>query len=306
MESSIITTLSNIYIIIELVGDGGSGNVYKISDKNDNIYIAKVYDSNRDFIIETNNFYELKGLSCVINLIDEGLAPFKVGNSTQNKNFLILENASHKSLEKYIDVNHTGLSEDSCKILLFDIINAVSAMHSRGICHKDIKPDNILLTGDKYDLKLCDFGYSESFLDSNNKKIKLRKFFGTPGFYAPEVGENIPFDGEKADIYSIGNTIFSLLIGIKIFDRNIYNFDLYKLIKKGNKGNIEKFWSIIKAITDLDISKNFKNLFINMVLYNPQKRYSINQILNSKWMHGAQNLNRNILINELKERESKF
>ena len=244
-------------------------------------------------------------MSCIINFIDEGTAPFTVENSAQNKNFLILENASHQSLDKYIEVNNTGLSEDSCKILLFDIVNAVSAMHSRGICHKDIKPDNILLTGDKYYLKLCDFGYSESFLDSNKKKIKLKKYFGTSGFYAPEVGELIPFDGEKADIYSIGNTIFSLLIGVKIFDRTQYNFgfDLYKLIKKGKIGT---FWSIIERITNMNISKSFKILFINMVQYDPLKRYTTNQILNSEWMHGAQNLNRNILINELRKRESKF
>lgn len=308
MQSSIIGHLADRYAIIEKIGEGNTSSVYKvrddgISDKTANFfYAAKVYDSNIDFINEINIYNKINVLPCIIRCLDKGYGPFIVdNNSTQNKYYCILEFASHGSLDNYITFNHSGFSENTCKIMLNDIINHVGSLHQKGICHKDIKPDNILLFGNNYQMKLCDFGYSESFLDENNQKIKLKNYYGTKGFYAPELGENIPFDGEKADIFSIGATIFSLLTGINIFDKTQFKSDLYELIKLKK---IKKFWKKVDAIINIELSQSFKNLFIKMVRYNPNKRLSLERIRKSEWLEGVQNLNRNIMIDELKEREN--
>ena len=62
-------------------------------------------------------------------------------------------------------------------------------MHKNGFCHRDIKSENIVLCGDNYEIKLCDFGYSTKFIDNNNQKKKLDEPKGTPYYAAPEMHE---------------------------------------------------------------------------------------------------------------------
>ena len=304
MQSTSLKTLNHEYSVINYLGDGNTSNVYKVRLENSpNFYAAKIFYSNEDFSNEINIYNKINGLPYIINCIDSGNGPsIEENSSSQNTDFLILEYASHRSLYDYIQ-NEKGLSEDTCKILLYDILKGVSALHERGICHKDIKPDNILLCGDNYQSKLIDFGYSESFLDENNQKIKLEKYYGTKGYYAPELYMLMPFDGEKADIFSLGATLFCLLTGKTIFDITKYPDDLYKLIIEKH---IKKFWKKVKKIIDVELSQSFMKLFVKMVSFDPEKRLSLYKIRNSEWMQGVENLDRTKMINELKLIEEKF
>ena len=304
MQRTSLTTLNHEYTLINYLGDGNTSTVYKVRPENSqNFYAAKIFNSNEDFANEVNIYNKINGLPYIINCIDSGNGPFIEENgSSENKNFLILEYASHRSLYDYIE-NEIGLSEDTCKILLYDILKGVSALHERGICHKDIKPDNILLCGDNYQSKLIDFGYSEYFFDENNTKIKLEKYYGTKGYCAPELYKLMPFDGEKADIFSLGATLFCLLTGKIIFDVTKYPNDLYKLIKKKH---IKKFWKKVKKIIDVEFAQSFMKLFEKMVCFEPEERLSLNGIRNSEWMQGVENLDRAKMISELKLIEEKF
>ena len=86
--------------------------------------------------------------------------------------------------------------EKYCKILFFQMVYAISALHSKGVAHRDIKPGNFMFVDDKHEkIKLIDFGLSKSFRGNS----KLKTVLGTPFYVAPEVISN---DEKSEDNYS--------------------------------------------------------------------------------------------------------
>ena len=102
-------------------------------------------------------------------------------------------------------------------------------MHSQGIIHRDIKPDNLLLAEDDC-LKIVDFGVSEMFQKGTIKKTS--KSAGSPAFLPPELCKagHGDIDGEAADIWSMGVTLYCLCVGKLPFD-HVMPMDIYQAIK---------------------------------------------------------------------------
>ena len=245
-------------------------------------------------------------INSIIKFFDSGFGPLTIGGKTENKYYIILEYGDKGTLYDNLDKIPDGFSEEVCKYIFYEILKAVKALHDKGICYRDIKPENILLVGDNYDIKLSDFGYSCFFLDKNQNKKKLIKPVGTPYYCAPEIYENKFYDGEKVDYFSLGALLFSLMTKKQAFEEaktfeivQRESQNLYDLIKKKE---IEDYWSIIEIIFGIKIlSPEFKDLFIKMVSYNPSERPSFEEIMNSSWMKEIKEADEGYL-NQLKEK----
>ena len=209
-------------------------------------------------------------------------------NSTQ-KMFIILELGNHGSLFEAIAQTKNGFNEVVCKFLFLKILNAVDNLHKNGICHRDLKSENMLFVGQNYDLKLCDFGSSAKFLKNNNERKKLKMPLGTGCYSAPEILEGKEYDGQKVDIFSIGALLFVLMtknFGFKDARINNTPFNtkqrLYKLIKDKQ---YKQYWEILETKYKITIeSEAFKNLYLKMVAYDPEERPSIDDIKKDEWM----------------------
>lgn len=95
--------------------------------------------------------------------------------------------------------------------LLADLRDAIFAIHTRGIVHRDVKLDNVLIFGDR--AKLGDFGYA-TFIEPGEILTEAR---GTPGYVAPEILRREPYD-QKVDVFSFGVCCFAACTSRMPFD----------------------------------------------------------------------------------------
>ena len=287
-------TLANRYTIISKLDSGSSCQVFKVHDEQTGeTKVAKIFeDDQRTAFREETKIY---GIIDRFNLRSNIKFYESSVDNISKKMYIILEYGSKGSLFDALLKAKDGFSEDVCKYILLKILNAVDALHNGGICHRDLKFENIVFVGDNYDIKLIDFGLSAKFIGENNQKIKLLGNCGTDYYQAPEIKEGKPYDGIEVDIFSIGAMLFVLktktfgFVEAKIKkeekkekkekkgknlekDKNL----LYKYIKEKN---YNEYWKLMENYYDTkNLSTQFKNLYLKMVSYNPEERPTIEEI----------------------------
>lgn len=130
-------------------------------------------------------------------------------------------------------------------------------MHAQGVIHRDIKPDNLLLSDDDV-LKIVDFGVSEMFEKTAN--MRTAKSAGSPAFLPPElcVARHGDVSGKAADIWSMGVTLYCLRYGRIPFE-NLNVLEMYEAIRTeqpplpADEG--EDFVDLIHRVLEKDPSK---------------------------------------------------
>ena len=309
--------LDERYILESEMGNGGSSTVYKVKDSfSDKYYALKVFKEHSKIfdreIIFNKRILKSKYNNHFIKFISSSLKGSLDNDGFKETKPYILYELAKGDLIKYIKCYGNGFNEKFSKIISYKILKALQALHKLKICHRDIKADNILLYGEKFDIKISDFGLS-GFTYGNNGKILQKERVGTEQYMAPEVIEEKEYDGEKADIFSIGVLIFTILTSkIPFLNAKIYNEgrkikQLYRFIKEKDE---EKYWETLKEEGIDGLSPEFKDLFLKMVAFDPNERPTIKEILNHNWIREINTLSKEEfkiyeedLINELKERE---
>lgn len=164
-------------------------------------------------------------------------------------------------------------ARDVCKIIL----NAVEFLHSKGVVHRDLKPDNLLLVSSDNDalVKIADFGFATRCDDHGNGGLgTLLTQCGTPAYVAPEIIQRNPY-GSKCDMWSIGVILYVLLGGYEPFCEND-KMEMYRKIVNGDFEFHADCWG--------HVSEEAKNLISSLLEVDPTKRLSANDALCSNWI----------------------
>ncbi|XP_076047401.1 serine/threonine-protein kinase par-1-like [Oratosquilla oratoria] len=176
--------------------------------------------------------------------------------------FMYLEYASGGSLGDL----KSPLAEEDALCYFEQIRKGVDFMHSRGVIHRDLKPDNILLTEDRV-VKIADLGLCSVYI-WKGVEIYLSGFSGTLSYMAPEVFTSKKYRGPPIDVWACGIILFNMLTAghpWRIADSNERNYSLWMQRKK--KLFRKKFWNTLEGSSSWSLLKR-------MLAVDPEKRIS--------------------------------
>jgi CHASE2 domain-containing sensor protein len=149
---------------------------------------------------------------------------FDLGQTEDGRHFITMEYVEGESLGERLRAGKIPEFGESLRILLF-VASALHCAHSQGVIHRDLKPDNVLITKEGV-VKLTDFGVARSMVEDQGL-TKTGEIVGTTYYMSPEQFTNSKADA-RTDVYSFGIMAFELATGVRPFNASNY-MTLYAL-----------------------------------------------------------------------------
>ena len=247
--------------LIELIGQGNYGRVYKVIHKK----TGKIYSAKIAYIEKTNEIESFKKEINILSQCNNQYIVHYYGSYIKGHQiWIILEFCDGGSLYELIKILPRNLNEEEIASLIYMILKGLLFLHENKKIHRDVKSENILLTHEGI-AKLADFGVSTQLMHSFSKKITK---IGTPFYMSPEVIMQNKYD-YKCDIWSLGITSIEMAEGEPPFSKVKGYWVLKKIITHPPKGlkNKEKW------------SKEFNDFVEKCLIYEPEKRPSAKELL---------------------------
>jgi serine/threonine protein kinase len=192
---------------------------------------------------------------------------------TMSSVYLVLEYFKGKDLFSIMeDRQYKPFAESTAKNVFLQLASAMTHCHSKGIAHRDVKLENIMMNGEGK-IRIIDFGLCDFVVDSNNKQRMCVDSVGSPAYIAPEILTGRPYDGFKSDVWSCGVVLYALLFG-----RFPYSPSQYKRLVGGEKLTFdfptcapESVKGMLKGMLSLDVCT----------------RISIEEALRNEWVQDS-------------------
>lgn len=206
MIINIGTMIGNRYEVVEKVGTGGMADVYRAMDHRLNRYVAvkilkNEYSEDTKFVTKFRQ--EAQAVACLSH--PNVVAVYDVGEE-QGMHFIVMEFVEGITLKSYIE-KKGKLSVREAVGIGIQIASGLEAAHNSHIIHRDIKPQNILISRDGT-AKVTDFGIAKA-ASSNTITASA---MGSVHYISPEQARG-GFSDEKSDVYSLGVTMYEMLSG---------------------------------------------------------------------------------------------
>ncbi|KAL5056786.1 hypothetical protein RYX36_028390 [Vicia faba] len=260
------TILFNKYEIGKTLGQGNFAKVYHAKNVSTNESVA-IKVIKKEKLKKERLMKQIKREVSVMSLVRHPhIVELKEVMANKAKVFMVVEYV--KGGELFAKVAKGKMKEEIARKYFQQLISAVDFCHSRGVTHRDLKPENLLLDENE-DLKVSDFGLS-ALPDQRRSDGMLVTPCGTPAYVAPEVLKKIGYDGSKADIWSCGVILYALLCGYLPFQGE----NVMRIYSKSFKADY--------ALPEW-ISPGAKKLIKNLLVVDPEKRFSIVDIMKDPW-----------------------
>lgn len=160
-----------------------------------------------------------------------------------------------------------GIGEANARRYFRDAVAGLMYLHNQNVIHGDIKPENLLITGDGR-IKIGDFSISQKLQDSNDE---LHRSPGTPVFTAPECCLGSAYHGKPADVWALGVTLFCMLFGGYPFIGDTLQ-DMYDKI-------------VNKALQLPDrLSPDLMSLLEGLLCKDPNVRFTLDKVTHNAWV----------------------
>ncbi|MDE5974015.1 MAG: Stk1 family PASTA domain-containing Ser/Thr kinase [Eubacterium sp.] len=259
MDNYVGKRLDGRYEIQEIIGVGGMSVVYKAYDNvDDRIVAVKIlkdeFLTNDDFVRRFKNESKAIALLSHPNIVKVYDVSF--GEKLQ---YIVMEYVDGITLKEYIQ-KQNAITWNDALFFTTQILRALQHAHDKGIVHRDIKPQNIILLSDG-SIKVADFGIAR-FSRSDTKTL-TDTAIGSVHYISPEQAKG-EFTDEKADIYSVGVVLYEMLAGKVPFEAD--NAVSVALMQLQNDA---------KKLTEInpDIPLGIEQICTHAMQKNPDDRY---------------------------------
>ena len=253
------------YLIIQELGHGSFGYAYKVLNKENH----KLYAIKRILIknAKKEEIKEVENEANILSSIDNDNIVKYVDSFSDNESFnIVMEFCDGLDLRKLINEhkeNKSFINKHLIYHIIFNICLGLKEIHKKNLIHRDLKPDNLFLTGD-YKIKIGDFGLTKK-LKSENEYAKTQT--GTLLYMAPEIVNDQKYNN-KVDMWALGCIIYELCTLEFCFE----NTSIKKLIDTINESSNKKI--------NENIYGNKMQILINLLLNKEyKKRPDAEQIL---------------------------
>lgn len=237
------------YEILDLIGAGGMGSVYRAKDRLGKIVALKVIHDELSMKAEfRERFYEearhLDGLGDHPNIVNlTGLFGESRPSSEHEMLYIVMEYVEGIDVSALMSGTGgrvgTGLLPESAALpILRQATDAIAFAHMHGVFHRDIKPSNILVPSvsegppvlrTERDVKIMDFGIARTRFAPRITRIGV---IGTPEYMAPELfEEGLAGGGEQTDVYALGITAYEMLTNAVPFRSNAETTEAAALVQ---------------------------------------------------------------------------
>ncbi len=274
MDKFIGLKLDGRYQITELIGVGGMSDVYKGIDIMENRTVAvkilkREFSENEEFVRYFRNESRAIAVLSHPNIVKI----FDVGYE-HDLQYIVMEYINGITLKECIEQKGM-LQWRECVHYTIQILRALQLAHDRGIIHRDIKPQNVMLLADGT-IKVMDFGIA--CFSRQNAGSNTERTMGSVHYVSPEQARGERTD-ERGDIYSVGVMMYEMLTGRKPFDGDTpvavalkhmneepvrpseYNSNIYKgleeiVLRAMEKEPTKRYQSASEMIRDIEAFKN--------------------------------------------------
>jgi len=221
------------YEIIEKIGEGGMGVVYKARDpridrlvaiKTIKFDVAEDYDNVQD---KKKRFYREAKTSG--QLFHQNIVTILDVDEYQDFSYIVMEYIEGETLARRLRGGQP-LPEDEAVLIIMQVCDALQYAHSAGIIHRDIKPGNIMIIGQKQ-VKVADFGLAKMLSSESANITKTGGIVGTPFYMAPEQIRGEITDA-RIDIFALGVVFYECLTGEKPFYGDTISTIIYKILNE--------------------------------------------------------------------------
>jgi len=283
-EICVLSTFHDDYKALKMIGRGSFAKVYLVESKaTGKMYAVKAFTKEGIIISNKQNAKPsmLNEIDIMRSLDHENIIKLYEVHETENSIYLVLELIQGKSLQDAL--KKTTFKEEYSEVkivnMIRSILDALAYLASKGMMHRDLKPDNILLDKESK-IKIADFGLA-TLIDLPEYIFKK---CGTPGYIAPEVFKYDPKNpvtgyDDKCDVFSAGCIFYYMLFGYPFFEgqnaseilrmnrKFTFEFDAIYVIKQELKNQSSK------------ISKDALNLLLQLLELDPMKRITAEEAL---------------------------
>ena len=218
------------YKILEEIGSGGMGIVYKAEDTNLKRHVALKFlppELTRDTEARERFIHEAQSASALDH--PNVCTVYEIGKTEDGQMFIAMGYYEGETLKDKIAKGPLKL--DEAIEIAIQIATGLEKAHKKGIVHRDIKPANIFITNDNV-VKLLDFGLAK--LSGQTKLTKNASTLGTVAYMSPEQAQSGAVD-QRTDIWSFGVVLYEMLTGSLPFKGDYEQAIIYSIMNEDPK-----------------------------------------------------------------------